>query len=246
MLNDSVSYNGIIRKVIVGFGTLFSNIFIDRREGDSVTGPVVQRLQVPISYAPKEKYLVRLEQDPTLENHTYTSLPRISFEITGYQYDTERQIGKMNQIICKTENGASVTYTPVPYNISISLYILTKNQEDALQIIEQILPIFRPEFTLSINAIPEMNIIQNVPIVLNNISIDDQYDGDFQTRRFVIHTLDFIVKTNIFGNISRPGLIYHVDVNISSNPSMQPLLVNYHADGDPETKIITDYWLENF
>ena len=97
MLNNSSPYNGIIRKVIVGFGTLFSNIFIDRREGDSVTGPTVQRLQVPISYAPKEKYLVRLEQDSTLENHTYTSLPRISFEITGYQYDTERQIGKMNQ-----------------------------------------------------------------------------------------------------------------------------------------------------
>lgn len=246
MLNNSSPYNGIIRKVIVGFGTLFSNIFIDRREGDSVTGPTVQRLQVPISYAPKEKYLVRLEQDSTLENHTYTSLPRISFEITGYQYDTERQIGKMNQIVCKTEDGASVTYAPVPYNIAISLYILTKNQEDALQILEQILPTFRPEYTLSINAISDMNIIQNIPIVLNNVSIDDQYDGDFQTRRFVIHTLDFTIKTGIFGEISRPGLIYHIDLNLSTNPDMSSPFIKYHADGDPETKIITDYWLENF
>lgn len=246
MLNDSVSYSGIIRKVIVGFGTLFSNIFIDRREGDSVSGPVIQRLQVPISYAPKEKYLVRIEQDPTLENHTYISLPRISFEITGYDYDIERQVGKMNQIVCKTENGASVTYAPVPYNIQLSLYIITKNQEDALQILEQILPIFRPEYTLSINAVPDMNIVQNIPITLNNVSIDDQYDGDFQTRRFVIHTLNFTIKTNIFGEISRPGLIYHIDLNLSTNPDMTNPFVKYHADGDPETKVITEYWLESF
>ena len=246
MLNDSVSYHGIIRGIIVGFGTLFSNIFIDRREGNSVTGPVAQRLQVPISYAPKEKYLVRLEQDPNLENHTYISLPRISFEITGYQYDTERAIGKMGQIVCRTEDGAATILTPVPYNISISLYVLTKNQEDALQIIEQILPTFRPEYTLAINTVPDMNIVHNVPIVLNDISVDDEYDGDFQTRRFVIHTLDFTAKANIYGPVSRPGLIYHVDVNLNSKPDMSAPFAKYHADGDPDTKIITDYWLESF
>lgn len=246
MLNDSVSYHGIIRKVVVGFGTLFSNIFIDRREGDSVTGSAIQKLQVPISYAPKEKYLVRLEQDSTLENHTYISLPRISFEITGYDYDIERHVGKMNKILCKTDEGSSMTYTPVPYNLSISLYVITKNQEDALQIVEQILPIFRPEYMLSINVIPDMNITQNIPVVLNSVSIDDQYDGDFQTRRFVIHTFNFTVKTNIFGEVSVPKVIYHVDVNFSQKPDMSKIFAKYHADGDPDTRVITDYWLENF
>jgi hypothetical protein len=159
MLNNNVFYHGIIRKTIVAFGRLFSDIYIDRKQGDSVNGTTIQRLQIPLAYAPKEKWVVRLEQDPTLENYTYTSLPRMSFEILGYNYDATRKLNRMQQITCgEGENSLSTVYTPVPYNIDISLYILTKTQEDGLQILEQILPTFTPEYTLTINQLPEMNI----------------------------------------------------------------------------------------
>lgn len=141
MLNNQVFYHGIIRKCIVGFGSLFSDIYIDRKEGDSVTGTTTQRLQVPLAYAPKEKWLVRLDQDPGLENYTYVSLPRMSFEIIGYNYDPMRKLNRMQQIKCGDGSGSvSTMFTPVPYNLDLTLYVLTKTQEDGLQIIEQILP----------------------------------------------------------------------------------------------------------
>lgn len=242
MINDTTFYHGIVRQTIVAFGNLFSNIFIERRENNSVTGPILQTLQVPLSYAPKEKWLVRLEQDPTLENHTYTSLPRMSFEITGYSYDVERKLGKINQIVCKSPGGALVTYSPAPYNLTINLYILTKNQEDGMQIIEQILPTFRPEYTLAINTIPDMNIVQNIPIILNNVTVEDEYDGNFETRRFVTHMLDFTVKLNMFGPISDAKPIYHTDVNISQQKSFRPIQLHHHADGDPFSGEINEYW----
>ena len=196
MLNNNVFYHGTIRKCIVAFGTLFSDIYIDRREGNSVTGTVAQRLQIPLAYAPKEKYLVRIEQDPNLENNTYISLPRMSFEILGYSYDSSRKLNRMQQIKCGDgTNTMDAIYTPVPYNIDVSLYILTKTQEDALQILEQILPTFTPEYTLTINAVPDMNVKLDIPIVLNSVTSSDEYDGDFQTRRNVTHTLTFTIKT---------------------------------------------------
>jgi hypothetical protein len=110
MLNSNVYYHGIIRKCIVGFGSLFSDIYIDRREGDSVTGAVIQRLQVPLAYAPKEKWIVRLDQDPSLENHVYTTLPRMSFEIIGYNYDPQRKVNRMQQLKCGRWTGGTGFY----------------------------------------------------------------------------------------------------------------------------------------
>lgn len=239
-------YWGSIRSTIVAFGTLFSHISIDRRKDNSVTGDIVQRLQIPLAYSPREKWLVRIEQDPTLENHTYTSLPRMAFEIVSYFYDSTRALNKMNQITCQTADGTSMVFAPVPWNLTISLYILTKNQEDALQILEQILPTFSPEYTISVNTIPEMNITQNIPFILNNVSVTDDYDGDLETRRFVTHQLDFTAKMNLYGPISRPGVIYHTDTNISSTLDMQSLFAKHHSDGDPATLTITDEWLVDF
>lgn len=240
-------YHGIIRKTIVGFGSLFSNIKIERKEGGSVTGNTVQTLKVPVGYAPKEKWIVRIDSDPTLENHTYTSLPRISFEITGYSYDSVRKTNRMQQIKCGEGVGSLNTLnSPVPYNLDISLYILTKTQEDALQIIEQILPTFTPEYTLSINAVPEMNVVQDIPIILNSISVQDDYDGDFTTRRFVTHTLTFTLKLNLFGNTSTNGIITTVNANINDIITQQPLS-NYTAIGDPaDGSITSESWLEHF
>jgi len=240
-------YHGIIRKTIVGFGSLFSNIKIERKEGGSVNGTTVQTLKVPIGYAPKEKWIVRIDSDPTLENHTYTSLPRISFEITGYSYDSVRKTNRMQQIKCGDGiSSLNTLNSPVPYNLDISLYILTKTQEDALQIIEQILPTFTPEYTLSINAVPEMNVVQDIPIILNSISVQDDYDGDFTTRRFVTHTLTFTLKLNLFGNTSTSGIITTVNANINDIITQQPLS-NYTAIGDPaDGSITSESWLEHF
>jgi len=143
MLNNQVFYHGIIRKTIVSFGRMFSNIYIDRKQGDSVTGTTIQRLQIPLAYAPKEKWLVRIDSDPNLENNTYISLPRMSFEITGYSYDPARKSNRLQKITCGAgTNSMKAVFAPVPYNIDITLYILTKTQEDGLQILEQILPTF--------------------------------------------------------------------------------------------------------
>jgi len=248
MLNSNVYYHGIIRKCIVGFGSLFSDIYIDRREGDSVTGTVIQRLQVPLAYAPKEKWIVRLEQDPTLENNVYTTLPRMSFEIIGYNYDPQRKVNRMQQLKCGDGTGAvSTMYTPVPYNLDLSLYILTKTQEDGLQIIEQILPTFTPEYTLSINVVPDMSVKIDVPIILNSVSVQDDYDGDFQMRRFVTHSLNFQMKMNLFGPISGRNVIDTVYANIGENEDFTNANRIYTAEGDVTTATVdTESWLDGF
>ncbi len=248
MLNNSVFYHGLVRKSIVAFGRLFSDIYIDRKQGDSVTGTTVQRLQVPLAYAPKEKWLVRIEQDPTLENHTYVSLPRMSFEIIGYNYDATRKLNRMQQIRCgDATNSMSFMYTPVPYNIDLSLYILTKTQEDGLQIIEQILPTFTPEYTLIVNAVPDMNVKHEVPVILNSVSVSDEYDGDFQTRRFVTHTLNFQMKINLFGPVSGQGVITQVNANVGQNENFSNANRVFVAQGDEITGIIdSESWENNF
>lgn len=248
MLNNNVFYHGIIRKCIVGFGTLFSDIYIDRKEGDSVTGNTIQRLQVPLAYAPKEKWLVRLEQDPTLENNTYVSLPRMSFEIIGYNYDPSRRLNRLQKITCGDGSGSvSSMHTPVPYNIDLSLYILTKTQEDGLQILEQILPTFTPEYTLTINVVPEMNVKVDVPIILNSVAVSDEYEGDFQTRRFVTHTLNFQMKANLFGAVNSGGVIEQVNANVGQNEDFSNPNRLYNAEGDVTTaQILSENWLDNF
>jgi hypothetical protein len=248
MLNNNVYYHGIIRKCIIGFGTLFSDIYIDRKQGDSVSGDTIQRLQVPLAYAPKEKWLVRLEQDPDLTQNVYTTLPRMSFEIIGYNYDSSRKVNRMQQLKCGDGTGSvSSMYTPVPYNIDLSLYILTKTQEDGLQIIEQILPTFTPEYTLTINVVPEMNVKVDVPIILNSVSVQDDYDGDFETRRFVTHTLSFQMKTNLFGPINSGAVIQQVNANVGNNEDFSSPNRIYTAEGDVTTATVTsEDWLDNF
>lgn len=243
MLNGNVFYHAIIRKTIVAFGNLFSNIYIDRKQGNSETGTTIQRLQIPVSYSNKEKWIVRVEQDPDLEKNVYTTLPRIAFEITGYNYDSSRKVNKMSKLMCYDNGQAQSMYAPVPYNLDISLYVLTKTQEDAMQIIEQILPTFNPEYTLSINAVPDMNVVMDVPLILNNIDVMDEYDGDLQTRRFVTHTLTFTAKINLFGGTSTNGVILDSTANISTNSGQIRVEEQYNATGDLTTGEITETWL---
>jgi hypothetical protein len=240
MLDNNVYYHGIIRKTIVGFGRLFSSIYIDRKQGDSVNGETMQRLQVPLAYAPKEKWLVRIDSDPTLEGHTYVSLPRMSFEITSYSYDPARKINRMQKLTCGSgDESMSFVYTPVPYNVDISLYILSKTQEDGLQILEQILPTFTPEYTIQLKVVDDMNIVVDVPVILNSVSVQDDYDGDFQTRRFVTHTLNFTLKTQLFGPVSGQNIIKQVGVNIGQNEDFSNPNRVYTAEGDVITSTVS-------
>jgi hypothetical protein len=239
MLNIPPFYHGLTRKIIVAFGSLFSDLKIERHDNDGV---VQQTITIPLAYAPKEKWVVRLEQDPTLERNVYVTLPRMSFEITGMSYDAQRKVGRMNKITCYKTNGTnpatlSQQYAPVPYNIDISLYVLTKTQEDGLQIVEQILPYFTPEFTLSLNAIPDMNVVLDVPIILQSVTVQDDYDGDFQTRRFVTYTLNFTLKANFFGPVGTNGPIKTVYIDKLSNPGRK-----FTANGDFDTGTISEHW----
>lgn len=248
MLDSNVYYHGIIRKTIVGFGRLFSSIYIDRKQGDSVNGETIQRLQVPLAYAPKEKWLVRIDSDPTLENNTYVSLPRMSFEITSYSYDPARKVNRMQKLICGSgDDSMSFVYTPVPYNVDISLYILSKTQEDGLQILEQILPTFTPEYTIQLKVVEDMNIVVDVPVILNSVAVQDDYDGDFQTRRFVTHTLNFTLKTQLFGPVSGQNIIKQVGVNIGQNEDFSNPNRVYTAEGDVTTSTVnSENWEFDF
>lgn len=248
MLSNNVFYWGSIRSTIVAFGTLFSNIMIKRENADK---SVSQTIAVPIAMSSKEKWLVRLEQDPTTDTNTYINLPRMAFEITGITYDSSRKVPKANYLTCNNgDDTLSKIMAPVPYNINISLYILSKTMEDYLQIVEQILPYFSPEFTLSIKGIPEMNINLDVPVVLNNTSLQDDYDGDFQTRRFVTGTLDFTLQTSIFGPISNQGIIKRVLVDVRNMtgridiPEDNNLMAHLDMVGDVDTREITYTWTE--
>ena len=244
MLSNNIFYYGITRKLIVAFGSLFSNIKILREDQTKSTS---QTINVPIAYAPKEKVLVRLDQDPTLDKYVYTTLPRLSFEITGLNYDATRRVNKGNPIRCLDDEGnLTALFAPVPYNIHISLYAITKTTEDGLQIAEQILPYFTPEFTLQVKTLEKPNIVLDIPVVLNDVELDDQYTGDFQTRRFVIWTFNFTLKANFFGPSTSQGIITHVKVDLSNmdNPDFDYAKLN--IIGDPITGEVTlNEWNEN-
>lgn len=241
MLNDNVYYHGLIRKTIVAFGRLFSDIRIPRYDNDGV---LQQTVAVPISYAPKEKWVVRIESDPNLDNHTYTVLPRLSFEITGYAYDSLRKVNRMNKLVCVQSGGDTrkEVYAPVPYNLDITLYALTKNTEDGLAIVEQILPTFTPEYSLAINAVSDMNIVQDVPIILNSVSVQDDYDGDFNLRRFVTHTFNFTAKMNLFGNVGNQGVINDVTANINQTNDADETFRKYNATQSTPVDNISENW----
>ena len=185
----------------IGFGQIFNNIQIKRKND---AGKVIQTIRVPLAYGPKEKFLVRLDQQSSLSNREFAiTLPRMGFEISSISYDPTRKltrIQKFKQVKSAADGKVlDFNYTPVPYNISYNLYSFTASAEAGLQIIEQILPFFQPDFTVTINAIPSLNIKRDIPIILNSVNYEDTYSGDFTTRRAVIYTLNFTAKTYLFG-----------------------------------------------
>ena len=213
-------YNETIRNTIIAFGSLFNDIQIERRNAADVA---VQTLKVPLAYGPKQKFLIRLEGDPNLDTKVAITLPRIGFEINGLDYAPER---KLNRIMKKrkvqnTEDdklkSMLTQYSPVPWNIGFELFVMARNSDDGIQIVEQILPFFQPEYTVSIREVPQMDTIRDVPIILNNISYEDTYEGDFTTRRAIIYTFNFTAKTYVYGPVETSKPITKSEVKTYAN-----------------------------
>jgi len=207
MLGNRHYYHEIIKKNVKAFGTLFNNIQIERK--DPETGSVIRQEKVALAYGPKSKFLARLDQDPSTERKVNITMPRISFEMTDITYDSARKTSPIQKYLKKgtAPTVTKVQYMPVPYNLRFELGILSRNQDDALQILEQILPYFQPSFNVTVNLIPDMDEKKDLPIILNGITYEDDYEGDMMRRRSIVYTLDFILKTYLYGPVSDAAII---------------------------------------
>jgi len=194
-------YNEIFRSVIIGFGSLFNGIQIKKKDESDDTFSVVK---VPLAYGPTQKFLARLQQNPDLNHPTQMTLPRMSFEFTNLAYDPSRKSTKTQTMVITNANGEEErkTFLPVPYNMTIVLSVYTKLNDDMLQITEQIAPYFQPGYTLPIKFLGDYEEVVNTPVVLENIDMTDEYEGNFDTRRALIYTFTFTAKTMLFGPLT--------------------------------------------
>lgn len=195
-------YHEILRKTVISFGTLFNEIIIKHKNNSN---QVVSEIKVPLAYGPTQKFLARLEQSPNLNRPVQMTLPRMSFEFIGLTYDPSRKVTTTQTFITSSVSNKTQekkAYMPVPYNMQFELNIMTKLNDDMLQIIEQILPYFQPSYNLSVNLIEEIGEKRDIPVVLDNITMNDDYEGDFSTRRALIYTLRFTAKVYLFGPVS--------------------------------------------
>ena len=222
-------YNESLRKTIIAFGSLFNEITIIRKNNQ---GDTEQTMKVPLAYGPKQKFLVRLTQDPGANQPIAMTLPRIGFEIQSFDYDPVRKLNriikqkKVSNAKSKELKQMSTQYTPVPYNMQFELFVMTKNSDDGIQIVEQILPFFQPEYTVSIREVPDMDIVRDVPIVLNSIGYEDTYEGDFTTRRAIIYTFQFTAKSYVYGPVTTAKPITKVQADTYADlPAATPTRV---------------------
>jgi hypothetical protein len=237
-------YHGHLRKYVVLFGTLFNDIYINRVDSD---GDQISTLKVPISYAPKEKMIVRVDQDPDFKRPFSIVLPRMGFEMTSLTYSPTRKLSTIKKGYIKQDannaNQLRYAYNPVPYDINFSLYVAVKNTEDGTRILEQILPYFTPEWTATINLIPELDVRLDIPTVLLNVSSEDIYDGNYTERRSLVWTLDFLMKGYVFGPVKKSEVITLANLNFYANSydsTIEPdervtIIPGLTANGDPTT-----------
>ena len=213
-------YHEIIRKTVISFGTLFNEVHVRHQDA---TGKDISDIKVPISYGPKQKFLARIQQQPDLNKAVQISLPGMSFEVNNIQYDPSRKAGISQTFKAQEGSKLKKVFMPVPYNLGFELNILTKLQDDSMQILEQILPFFQPGFTITIDLVKSIGEKRDVPMVLDSITFTDDYEGNFETRRALIYTLNFTAKTYMFGPIadSTEGLIRKVQVDYYSDSNPQ-------------------------
>jgi hypothetical protein len=222
-------YHSHIRRVVSVFGTIFNNINVVRKDQ---TGHVVHSVRVPLSYGPKAKFLQRLDEQKDLQgNKVAMKLPRMSFEITNMVYDATTKINR-NNVVTSIDAGDTLTKhivrTFAPYRMNFQLSIMAKNQDDALQIVEQILPYFQPEYTVTIKELDSVNLTTDLPFVLTAVNLEDTYEGNFTERRAIIYTLDFETRIRFYGPVSNKAIIKVSDVNLLVNQNNK-VDVNIHT-----------------
>ena len=206
------TYNKIIRKCVIGFGTLFNNIECRKENKD---GSVYSRMKVPLAYGPRQKFLARLEQQADLNQKVAITVPRLSFEMTGISYDSSRKLAPTTLTLkADTNNAVKKQFTPVPYNIDFELNVISKTNDESLEIMEQILPVFQPSFQMTIKLVDDMNDFRDVPIILNSVSYSDDYEGTFDDRKITLITMQFTVKAYIFGPVGTAAPIKKAKADI--------------------------------
>lgn len=219
MLSNQHFYYQLTRKYVVVFGNMFNNISIIKKDKD--TNVELERIKVPIIYGPKEKYVTRLEQDPDLQKEIAITLPRMSYEIIGMNYDASRkQNSLLRQAKPNTPTRVTSQYVGTPYNFEFELSIYAKNIDDMNHILEQIIPYFNPDYTVTINPIPQLGFLKDIPIILNSVSTTTMYEGNYDTVRYVQSNLAFTLKGYFYGPLSDPKIIRKVITNIFNDRSL--------------------------
>ena len=240
-------YHAAIRRTVAVFGTLFNDINVLRKGSDGSAKSIVK---VPLAYGPKQKFLARLDQQRDLDDPKIAlKLPRMSFELTGLAYNpnTKLQKGIKQSFPDPLDNNKMKTVLgPVGYNLNVQLSIMAKNQDDALQILEQILPFFQPDYTVSVKEV-DNNFRSDQPFVLQSVALTDDYEGDFTTRRVIIYTLDFETKVNFYGGIGTQGLVksvsidYNNEISASTKPmERQSVVVNPLSAAETDAHTIVE------
>jgi len=208
----SYTYNKIIRKCVIGFGTLFNNIEVRKEKSD---GSVYSRMKVPLAYGPRQKFLARLEQQADLNQKVAITVPRLSFEMTGISYDSSRKLAPTTLTLkADTADAVKKQFTPVPYNLDFELNIISKTNDEALEITEQIVPVFQPSYQMTLKLVEDMNEYRDVPIILNSISYSDDYEGSFDDKKITLITMQFTVKSYIFGPVGTAAPIKKAKADI--------------------------------
>jgi hypothetical protein len=246
MLGNATFYNRTIRKIVVAFGTVFNDIYLVRYTKDGITAK--ETIKVPLNWGAKEKYITRLTADPSLTKSIATTVPRISFEMTGMSYDSSRKLPTtMRNFSANNATTVHAQYVPVPYNFDFSLSIYVRNTEDGTQILEQILPFFTPDFSVTVDFIPLMDPKYDMPIILNSVSNEVDYEGDMMATRLIIWNLEFTAKSHIWPPVKTGKVINAANTNLYIQPNSlleQQVFVDF-ANGvgrfsDSETIRVTD------
>ena len=230
-------YHEIVRKTIISFGTLFNDIHVKHQDN---AGNDINDIKVPLAYGPSQKFLARLSQQPDLNKAVQINLPRMSFEMTSINYDSSRKSSLVQTFkTCEDGTKAKKVFMPVPYNIGFELNILSKLNDDSLQILEQILPFFQPHFNLTVDLVDSIGEKRDIPIVLESVNFQDDYEGNFDTRRALIHTLQFTAKTYLFGPIAdtSDGLIRKVQVDLYTNTDQKTAKREMRYTVTPTSKV---------
>ena len=234
-------YHATMRKSVAVFGTLFNNISVIRKDG---SGGILNQIKVPLAYGPKQKFLSRLDQNTQSDASMALKLPRMSFEITDLDVDLNKKENKLNKITAahaSDGNKRQQIRTQTPYNIGVQLNILAKNQDDGLQILEQILPYFQPDYTVTIKPIDGWaDYKQDVPIILNTVSILDEYEGDYETRRVLTYTLDFTMKMTFYSGVGNQSVIKTVEVDWFNQANYSEKYSGVNVKVNPKTAKETD------